>query len=57
MPLLVTCVHLDAAVPRRQGSPLVPSDLKMVAATSARSVVIVSDQSRSSTEADAQSVR
>jgi hypothetical protein len=42
---------------RRQGSPLIPSDLRMVAADVARCVVVVSDQSRSPAEADAQSVR
>lgn len=41
----------------RQGSPLIPSDLKMVAACQAASTIIVSDHSRSPTEADAQSVR
>lgn len=41
----------------RQGSPLVPTDLKMVGASKAAATVIVSDQSRNATEADAQSVR
>lgn len=41
----------------RQGSALVPSDLKMVGACRAAATVIVSDQSRSAAEADAQSVR
>lgn len=41
----------------RQGSPLLPSDLSNVAASSARATVIVSDQSRNRDEADAQSLR
>ncbi|WIA29180.1 hypothetical protein OEZ86_011691 [Tetradesmus obliquus] len=41
----------------RQGSPLVPSDLKVVGANRAASTVIVSDQSRNAAEADAQAVR
>lgn len=41
----------------RQGSPLVPNDLKLVGACRASSTVIISDQSRSATEADAQAVR
>ena len=41
----------------RQGSPLLPSDLSNVAASSARATVIVSDQSRTRDEADAQSLR
>jgi hypothetical protein len=41
----------------RQGSPLLPSDLSNVAASYARSTVIVSDQSRTRDEADAQSLR
>lgn len=41
----------------RQGSALIPTDLKMVSATTAAATVIVSDQSRSAQEADAQSVR
>lgn len=41
----------------RQGSPLVPSDLKLVGASKAAATIVVSDQSRSSTEADAQAVR
>ncbi len=41
----------------RQGSALIPSDLRMVAAGTARVAVIVSDQSRGSAEADAQSLR
>ncbi len=36
---------------------MIPSDLRMVAADVARCVVVVSDQSRSPAEADAQSVR
>ncbi|GBF91919.1 hypothetical protein Rsub_04643 [Raphidocelis subcapitata] len=41
----------------RQGSPLVPGDLALVAAHEARVTLIVSDQSRSAVEADAQSIR
>lgn len=41
----------------RQGSVLVPTDLQMVGASRAAATVIVSDQSRSAAEADAQSVR
>lgn len=41
----------------RQGSPLVPSDLRLVAASRAAATVIVSDQARCATEADAQAVR
>eukprot|EP00775_Hariotina_reticulata_P003585 gene3585-3850_t len=41
----------------RQGSPLLPSDLSLVAASSARATIILSDQSRSRDEADAQSLR
>lgn len=41
----------------RQGSPLVPSDLKLVAACRAAATIVVSDQSRSAAEADAQAVR
>ncbi|BDA43260.1 probable ion channel POLLUX at N-terminal half [Coccomyxa sp. Obi] len=41
----------------RQGSPLVPADLKMVAAYSAAATVIVSDSSRSPVEADAEAIR
>jgi hypothetical protein len=41
----------------RQGSPLLPSDLRRVAASSARATIILSDQSRGRDEADAQSLR
>jgi hypothetical protein len=41
----------------RQGSPLVPSDLRLVGANRAAATIVVSDQSRSAAEADAQSVR
>lgn len=41
----------------RQGSPLVPSDLKLVGASRAAATIVVSDQSRSAAEADAQAVR
>eukprot|EP01025_Chloroclados_australasicus_P037823 TRINITY_DN38681_c0_g2_i3.p1 TRINITY_DN38681_c0_g2~~TRINITY_DN38681_c0_g2_i3.p1 ORF type:complete len:744 (+),score=121.86 TRINITY_DN38681_c0_g2_i3:179-2410(+) len=41
----------------REGNPLIPSNLNMVAAKDAASVVIVSDNSRSQDEADAQSIR
>ncbi|KAK9866656.1 hypothetical protein WJX84_009216 [Apatococcus fuscideae] len=41
----------------RQGSCLVPDDLRMVAASDAGSTIIVSDSSRSPTEADAQAIR
>jgi hypothetical protein len=41
----------------RQGSPLVPGDLALVSAHTARATLIISDQSRSAAEADAQSVR
>lgn len=41
----------------RQGSPLLPSDLNNVAASQARAPIIISDQSRSRDEADAQSLR
>ncbi|KAK9843129.1 hypothetical protein WJX74_007389 [Apatococcus lobatus] len=41
----------------RQGSCLVPDDLRMVAAAEAGSTIIVSDSSRSPTEADAQAIR
>lgn len=41
----------------RQGSALVTNDLKLVGACRAASTVIISDQSRSATEADAQAVR
>jgi hypothetical protein len=41
----------------RQGSPLVPSDLRLVGANRAAAIIVVSDQSRSAAEADAQSVR
>ncbi|KAF8072953.1 hypothetical protein HT031_000613 [Scenedesmus sp. PABB004] len=40
-----------------QGNPLVPGDLAMVAAGAASSTIIVSDQSRSGVEADAQALR
>jgi hypothetical protein len=41
----------------RQGSPLLPTDLSNVAASKARSTIIISDQSRGRDEADAQSLR
>ncbi|KAK9818136.1 hypothetical protein WJX72_007697 [[Myrmecia] bisecta] len=41
----------------RQGSPLVPDDLRMVSASAAASTMIVSDSSRSPQEADAQALR
>ncbi len=41
----------------RQGSPLVPSDLCLVGASRAAATIVVSDQSRSAAEADAQAVR
>jgi len=41
----------------RQGSPLVPSDLRLVGACRAAATIVVSDQSRSAAEADAQAVR
>ena len=41
----------------RQGSPLIPSDLKDVSACRARATVVLSDQGRSAAEADAQAVR
>ncbi|KAK9810370.1 hypothetical protein WJX72_009592 [[Myrmecia] bisecta] len=41
----------------RQGSPLVPDDLRMVAASAAAATIVVSDSSRSSRESDAQSLR
>eukprot|EP00891_Asterochloris_glomerata_P004631 jgi/Astpho2/4631/Aster-x0209 len=41
----------------RQGSPLVPDDLRMVAASSAAATIIVSDSSRPPLEADAQALR
>lgn len=41
----------------RQGSPLVPSDLRLVAASKAAATIVISDQSRSAAEADAQAVR
>ncbi|KAK9908516.1 hypothetical protein WJX75_009020 [Coccomyxa subellipsoidea] len=41
----------------RQGSPLVPGDLKKVGAEWASSAIIVADSSRSPDEADAQSLR
>ncbi|KAF6262463.1 hypothetical protein COO60DRAFT_628176 [Scenedesmus sp. NREL 46B-D3] len=41
----------------RQGSPLLPTDLSSVAASKARSTIIISDQSRGRDEADAQSLR
>ncbi|KAK9845991.1 hypothetical protein WJX81_007900 [Elliptochloris bilobata] len=41
----------------RQGSPLVPADLRKVAAASAAATVIVSDSSRSPVEADAEAIR
>jgi hypothetical protein len=41
----------------RQGSPLVPGDLRLVAAGAARATLIIADQSRSAAEADAQSIR
>lgn len=41
----------------RQGSPLVPSDLRLVGASRAAATIIVSDQSRCAAEADAQAVR
>uniref|UniRef100_A0A061QST8 Ion channel dmi1-like chloroplastic n=1 Tax=Tetraselmis sp. GSL018 TaxID=582737 RepID=A0A061QST8_9CHLO len=41
----------------RQGSPLVPESLENVAASRARTTIVVSDQARSSMEADAQALR
>lgn len=41
----------------RQGSPLVPSDLRLVGASRAAATIIVSDQSRAAAEADAQACR
>jgi hypothetical protein len=41
----------------RQGSPLVPSDLRLVGASRVAATIVVSDQSRSAPEADAQAVR
>lgn len=41
----------------RQGSPLVPADLQLVAASKASATIVVSDASRKPDEADAQSVR
>lgn len=41
----------------RQGSPLVPSDLRLVGASRAAATIVVSDQSRAAPEADAQAVR
>jgi hypothetical protein len=41
----------------RQGSPLVPGDLRLVAAHAARGTLIISDQSRSAADADAQAIR
>lgn len=41
----------------RQGSPLVPDDLRMVSASSAAATVIVSDSSRSPADADAEALR
>lgn len=41
----------------RQGSPLIPNDLALVSAHTARAALIISDQSRSAAEADAQSLR
>jgi hypothetical protein len=41
----------------RQGSPLVPSDLKLVGASRAAATAIISDQSRCAAEADAQALR
>ncbi|KAK9811837.1 hypothetical protein WJX72_011041 [[Myrmecia] bisecta] len=41
----------------RQGSPLVPDDLRMVAASAAAVTIVVADSSRAPEEADAQSLR
>lgn len=41
----------------RYGSPLIPEDLAMVSANSARATIIVSDQSRNPDEADGQALR
>ncbi|KAK9903985.1 hypothetical protein WJX75_001909 [Coccomyxa subellipsoidea] len=41
----------------RQGNPLLPDDLRVVAASSAAATVLVSDTSRGPREADAQSLR
>lgn len=41
----------------RQGSPLVPTDLRLVGARNAAATIVVSDQSRNAAEADAQSIR
>lgn len=41
----------------RQGNPLVPDDLRSVAASSAAAICVVSDTSRYPSEADAQAVR
>lgn len=59
----VRCVQAAGSKPPprssspRQGSPLLPSDLALVSAHTARAVLIVADQSRSAAEADAQSLR
>jgi hypothetical protein len=41
----------------RQGSPLVPADLQLVAASRAGATIIVSDLSRPADEADSQVIR
>eukprot|EP00775_Hariotina_reticulata_P013650 gene13650-13773_t len=54
---LPACQRHGTKLVFRQGSPLVTSDLRMVGASRAAATVIVSDQSRSAAEADAQAVR
>lgn len=41
----------------REGSPLIPGDLKLVATETASTIVVISDQSRRPDETDAQTVR
>jgi hypothetical protein len=41
----------------KQGSPLIPDNLKYVSAKTAGKIIIVSDSSRASAEADAQALR
>jgi len=41
----------------REGSPLIPRNLRTVAATRARSTIIISDHTRAALEADAQALR
>lgn len=54
---LAASAHTGSRLVFRQGSPLLPADLSSVATSYARSTIIVSDQSRSRDEADAQSLR